>query len=62
MAEEQKSEGQKTRSMKLDPAKFKISGDGQVIVTDPELVEALRSATEEAGGPGRGIGVKISIE
>jgi hypothetical protein len=63
MANEQQPEKQKSRSLRLDPAKFKISDDGQVIVTDPELVEALRTAAaKEAETPGQGIGVKVSVE
>jgi len=58
MTDEQKAAGEERR-MTLDPSKFTISEDGTVIVTDPELAEALRAAAddEDAGKHGVGIGV-----
>ena len=47
----------------LDPSKFTINADGQVIVTDPAFVEALRAAiiNEEAQEHGVGVGVVVRL-
>lgn len=56
------TEVQKPR-ITLDPSKFSISADGQVVVTDPAFVEALRAAatTEDANGHGIGVGVVVEF-
>jgi hypothetical protein len=61
MAEEQKQPEEQKRTIILDPSKFTISADDQVVVTDPAFVEALRaaSANEEDLGHGGGVGVGI---
>jgi hypothetical protein len=55
MADEQKPDEKKTRRIILDPSRFTITDDGQVIVTDPELADALFAANENGGEHGIGI-------
>lgn len=50
MADTTKS-GQDNLDMRiLDPSKFKIIDDNQVVLIDPELVTALRAANEGESG------------
>ncbi|HEU5379360.1 MAG TPA: hypothetical protein VFV38_28390 [Ktedonobacteraceae bacterium] len=62
MADEiKKPEEQKPR-ITLDPSKFSIGADGQVVVTDPAFVDALRTAAATEEGNGHGVGVGVVVE
>jgi hypothetical protein len=60
---EQKEPEEQKLTIILDPSKFTINAEGQVIVTDPAFVEALRAAiiNEEAQGHGVGFGVVVGL-
>ena len=61
MSDEQKQPEERKLTITIDPSKFMISEDGQVVVTDPAFAEALREASldEENLGHGGGVGIGI---
>ncbi len=61
MTDEQKQPEEQKRTIMIDPSKFTISEDGQVVVTDPAFAEALRAASldEENQGHGGGVGIGV---
>jgi len=67
MAEEQKPASKQAPtneqkpSITLDPSKFSINNDGQVVITDPAFAEALRTAVNEDDGDNNGHGVSVGI-
>lgn len=64
MADEQEGQEEleeQKRTIILDPSKFTISADGQVIVTDPAFVEALRAAIINEGAQEHGVGVGVVV-
>lgn len=63
MAENAKKPEEQKKTLSLDPSKFKISDNGQVVVTDPAFVEAMRAATSnDDNGNGHGIGIGVTVE
>jgi len=68
MAEEQKPASKQAPtneqkpSITLDPSKFSINDDGQVIIVDPAFAEALRTAvSEETDDDNNGHGVMVGV-
>lgn len=63
MADDAKKPEEQKRTISLDPSKFKISENGQVVVTDPAFVEAMRTAaSNEENASGHGVGVGVVVE
>lgn len=62
MADDKKPEGEQKPRITLDPSKFSINADGQVIINDPALAESLRAAAnEEPNDPGHGVTVGVVV-
>lgn len=64
MTDKEKKVDEQKRTISLDPSKFKISENGQVVVTDPAFVEAMRTAAandEDTNGHGVGVGVVVEF-
>ena len=56
-----------TQRIMLDPSKFKIDEHGQVILTDPELLQAIQQAqaaqsTQDETVAGIGVGVIVTSD
>ena len=68
MADEQKPASEQTPAdeqkprITLDPSKFTINDDGQVVIVDPTFAEALRTAaSEETDDDNNGHGVMVGV-
>ncbi|MDA8198453.1 MAG: hypothetical protein M0Z54_03330 [Thermaerobacter sp.] len=56
-----------TQRIMLDPSKFKIDEHGQVILTDPDLLQAIQQAqaaqsTQDETVAGIGVGVIVTSD
>ncbi len=63
-AEQQASTEEQKPRIALDPSKFTINEDGQVVIADPAFAEALRTASNEDdddNGHGVSVGVVVSF-
>ena len=67
MADEQKPASEQTPTneqkprIALDPSKFTINDDGQVVIADPAFAEALRTAANEEDDDNNGHGVSVGV-
>lgn len=51
----------------LDPSKFRVDDTGQVILTDPELLQAIQEAqaaapTDDETAAGIGVGIVVNFD
>jgi hypothetical protein len=64
MTEEQTTPEEQKPRITLDPSKFTINEDGQVVIVDPEFADALRTAANEdddSNGHGVSVGIIVSF-
>jgi hypothetical protein len=58
---EQKPAGEQKPRITLDPSKFTINDDGQVVIADPAFADALRSAANDDTDDNNGHGVMVGV-